>query len=48
MFFVLNLPNKYMPKVNDTSKHQGLRNKLVKLLEDKGITNKKVLDMLNR
>ena len=48
MFFVLNLPNKYMPKVNDTSKHQGLRNKLVKLLEDKGITNKKVLDAIGK
>lgn len=34
------------PKLNDTSKHQGLRNQLAKLLEEKGITSKNVLDAI--
>ena len=37
-----------IPKLKDTSKHQGLRNQLVKLLEGKGITDKNVLDAINK
>lgn len=42
-FLRLFLQNKYTPKLKDTNKHQGLRNQLVKQLEDKGITDKNVL-----
>jgi len=34
--------------LKDTAKHQGLRNKLAKLLEEKGITDKSVLDAIKR
>jgi protein-L-isoaspartate(D-aspartate) O-methyltransferase len=34
--------------VNDTEKHQGLRNQLVKVLEEKGITDKKVLEAIRK
>ncbi len=40
------LQNKLQPKLKNTSKHQGLRNQLAKLLEDKGITDKKVLEAI--
>lgn len=35
-------------KLKDTSKHQGLRNQLVKLLEEKGITDKNVLEAISK
>jgi len=35
-----------LPKLKDTNKHQGLRNQLVKQLQDKGITDEKVLDAI--
>lgn len=34
--------------MKDTSKHQGLRNQLVSLLKEKGITDKSVLDAINK
>lgn len=34
--------------MKDTPKHQGLRNQLVSLLEQKGITNKNVLDAIKK
>ena len=34
--------------MKDTAKHQGLRNKLAKLLEEKGITDKNVLEAIKR
>lgn len=34
--------------MKDTSKHQGLRNQLAKLLEEKGITDKNVLDAIRK
>jgi len=34
--------------LKDTAKHQGLRNKLAKLLEEKGITDKNVLEAIKR
>lgn len=34
--------------MKDTSKHQGLRNQLVSLLKEKGITDKGVLDAINK
>ena len=34
--------------VKDTNKHQGLRNQLAKLLEDKGITDKNVLEAIKK
>lgn len=43
IFFKLFLRNKTEPKLKDTNKHQGLRNQLVKVLEEKGITDKNVL-----
>lgn len=36
------------PKLRDTSKHQGLRNQLAKQLEEKGITDKNVLDAIKK
>lgn len=36
------------PKLKDTSKHQGLRNQLAKQLEEKGITDKNVLDAIKK
>ena len=35
-------------KLKDTSKHQGLRNQLVKLLQDKGITDLNVLNAIKK
>ena len=34
--------------MKDTNKHQGLRNQLVKLLQEKGITDKNVLDAISK
>jgi protein-L-isoaspartate(D-aspartate) O-methyltransferase len=34
--------------LKDTAKHQGLRNQLVKLLQDKGIVDKNVLNAINK
>jgi len=34
--------------LKDTNKHQGLRNQLVKQLQDKGITDEKVLDAIGK
>jgi protein-L-isoaspartate(D-aspartate) O-methyltransferase len=34
--------------MKDTNKHQGLRNQLAKLLEEKGITDKSVLDAIRK
>jgi protein-L-isoaspartate(D-aspartate) O-methyltransferase len=34
--------------LNNTSKHQGLRNQLVSLLKEKGITDKSVLEAINK
>ena len=34
--------------MKDTNKHQGLRNQLVKQLEDKGITDKNVLAAISK
>jgi len=34
--------------MKDTNKHQGLRNQLVKLLEEKGITDKNVLEAIKK
>ena len=34
--------------MKDTSKHQGLRNQLVKLLQEKGIVDKNVLNAINK
>ena len=43
IIFKLFLRNKLFLKLKDTNKHQGLRNQLVKQLEEKGITDKNVL-----
>lgn len=37
-----------MPKLKDTNKHQGLRNQLAKQLEEKGITDKNVLEVIKK
>ena len=34
--------------MKDTAKHQGLRNQLVSLLQQKGITDKNVLDAISK
>ncbi|MEY2670845.1 MAG: hypothetical protein RLZZ577_1161, partial [Bacteroidota bacterium] len=34
--------------MKDTAKHQGLRNQLVSVLEQKGITDKKVLEAIKK
>jgi len=47
-FLLLFLPHKSLPQLKDTAKHQGLRNKLAKLLEEKGITDKNVLEAIKR
>jgi protein-L-isoaspartate(D-aspartate) O-methyltransferase len=47
-FLLLFLRNKFSPKLKDTSKHQGLRNQLAKLLEEKGIVDKKVLEAIKK
>lgn len=38
----------FLNKMNDTSKHQGLRNQLVKTLQEKGITDKNVLISISK
>ena len=43
---IFSLPN--FTKLKDTLKHQGLRNKLVKTLIDKGIQDEKVLDSIRK
>jgi len=40
--------NKFIPKLKDTNKHQGLRNQLAKSLEEKGITDKNVLEAIKK
>jgi len=40
--------NKFSPKLKDTNKHQGLRNQLAKLLEEKGIVDKGVLEAIKK
>ncbi|CAM3969356.1 protein-L-isoaspartate(D-aspartate) O-methyltransferase [Flavobacterium cucumis] len=42
------LPKQKHPKLKDTNKHQGLRNQLVKQLEEKGITDKNVLAAISK
>jgi protein-L-isoaspartate(D-aspartate) O-methyltransferase len=37
-----------LPKLKDTNKHQGLRNQLVKQLQEKGITDKSVLEAISK
>ncbi len=48
LIFILNLPTKFPIKLKDTNKHQGLRNQLVKQLEEKGITDKNVLAAISK
>ena len=45
---MLFLRNKLLPKLKDTSKHQGLRNQLAKVLEEKGITDATVLEAIRK
>lgn len=40
------LRNKLLPKLKNTNKHQGLRNQLAKLLEEKGIKDNRVLEAI--
>jgi protein-L-isoaspartate(D-aspartate) O-methyltransferase len=47
-FLKVFLRNKFSPKLKDTNKHQGLRNQLAKLLEEKGITDKNVLEAIKK
>lgn len=42
------MPIEINPKLKDTSKHQGLRNQLAKLLEDKGIKDSNVLNAIKK
>jgi protein-L-isoaspartate(D-aspartate) O-methyltransferase len=44
----LNLQKLIPQKLKDTSKHQGLRNQLVTVLQQKGITNKSVLEAIGK
>ena len=44
----LNLQKIIPLKLKDTSKHQGLRNQLVTVLQQKGITNKSVLEAISK
>jgi protein-L-isoaspartate(D-aspartate) O-methyltransferase len=46
--FKLFLRNKLYPQLKDTNKHQGLRNQLIKVLEDKGISDKGVLGAISK
>lgn len=48
VFLGLFLPKQTKSQVKDTSKHQGLRNQLVKHLKEKGITDTNVLDAINK
>ena len=47
-FFSVVLQCKAFIILNDTNKHQGLRNQLVKLLSEKGITDKSVLNAISK
>jgi protein-L-isoaspartate(D-aspartate) O-methyltransferase len=47
-FLPLFLQIKIRPKLKDTNKHQGLRNQLAKVLEDKGIVDKNVLEAIKK
>jgi protein-L-isoaspartate(D-aspartate) O-methyltransferase len=47
-YFSLFLPNKSLPKLKDTAKHQGLRNQLAKILEEKGISDVNVLAAIKK
>lgn len=42
------MPKLIAYKLKDTSKHQGLRNQLAKVLEEKGISDKNVLDAIKK
>lgn len=42
------LPKQFTYILKDTAKHQGLRNQLVSLLKEKGITDKYVLEAINK
>ena len=44
----LNFTRIIQPKLKDTAKHQGLRNQLVSQLEQKGITDKNVLEAIRK
>jgi protein-L-isoaspartate(D-aspartate) O-methyltransferase len=48
MFVFYFYRNKSIPKLKDTNKHQGLRNQLAKVLEEKGITDKNVLEAIKK
>jgi len=45
---LLNLPKNNFPLLKDTAKHQGLRNQLASVLQQKGITDKNVLDAIKK
>lgn len=47
-FLLLFLPKINSPTLKDTAKHQGLRNQLVSTLQQKGITDLKVLDAIKK
>ena len=47
-FYFYFYQNKSEPTLKDTAKHQGLRNQLAKLLEEKGITDKSVLEAIRK
>ena len=46
--FKLILPKIILAQLKDTAKHQGLRNQLAKQLQDKGISDKNVLDAIKK
>lgn len=46
--FHLHLRKKLLAKLKDTAKHQGLRNQLVKQLEEKGIKDSNVLNAIKK
>jgi len=47
-FTFLFLPKQFTQILQDKAKHQGLRNQLVKVLEDKGIEDKNVLEAIKK
>jgi len=47
-FLLLFLPKNKLHALKDTAKHQGLRNQLVSTLQQKGITDLKVLDAIKK
>ena len=47
-FLLLFLPKNKLHALKDTAKHQGLRNQLVNTLQQKGITDLKVLDAIKK